>query len=563
MAMKSIAQTEDHEKVLIAAHNHPDDDPKISEVAEMLDDDYLNTTYVERIMHDFTLPPEKLEELEDNEDDDKSTDSEGDASITPEELQQRNNTHPSRNGGDEPEDDENDDESDEFESQWDFENDQLKQTTKIDRIILDSTRKQHRALLYMAAAPHPVSHSEIADAVDAAQPYIYQVDKFHDNDIIVKIDVDAPDRQRPRKLWVLTQPAASALNNYVKRNGASVRDVLEDVPNVTQDGVWEGVKRDYVLTKGHKIDTSNLAIESTLVEPPTEDAADTEPPEIAEDDTDTDTEDDAEAEDEPEDDAEVQAAEAPEPDPSEALEQLAENDNEPAKAFDERSEAKLELEELSKQSDKSAYKCDICSRPFDTYRSAKIHVTLSEEGDHKGHEGDEPGVIEMNEAFLQELAHNSEGHNGSVSVELDTDSVFVREDDDQAEDVREDEENGVPVATDSAEETPRNGRLDTVERGNVTVSGQLDGTGGKGAGNGAKRLREPTTIKNRRVKTTQEQSSDDEATQEPEPSEWAEPEGDEPVAASLSLTKDDAFELIDSDAPEHIRRRVFDAVVER
>lgn len=547
--MKSIAETADQEKVLIAARNHPKDDPTPKDVAETLEDDYLNTSYVERIMHDFALSSERIAELEgeDNEDEDENDneDDSEDASITPEELEHRNS-------GTSREDD--------------TDSDEVVLTTEdeqIDRVIEDATRKQLSALLYMAAAPHPVTHVEVANAADAAQPYIFQVTSFHENDMLAKVSVENRDGPKDRKLWVLTTPAAEALNRYVAENGAHIRDVLEELPNVTEDGEWFAETNDYVLTDEIEVDTSKLAIERTLIEPPQEDVADPEPrvyEDVTEDDKD---EDEDEDETEPEGKTETadEDEDEDEPDATEALEQLAENDNDPAEAFAGNADAKLELEEISKESDEHAYECDICDDPFNTYRSAKIHVTLSEEGDHKGRNGSEPGVVRMNSDFLASLAHNSEGHNGSVSVELDPESVFVRDEDDEDED----EEHGVPVATDAADETPRNGRLDTVERGNVTIAGSFDATGGKEAGDGAKRLRQPTTIKNRRVKGTQEQRSDDEdSTDGSEPTETDTDEvSDERMVATLSLTKDEAFELIESDAPENIRRRVFDAIVER
>lgn len=555
MAMKSIAETADQEKVLIAAHNHPDENPSPKQVADSLDDDYLNTSYVERIMHDFALSPEKREELE-GEKDEEDTDETGD-SITPEELEQRNTTNPLRSG-----DNDEDGDGSEDNSQWDFEKDQLKDRShiesderpvlsaedeRIDRVIEDATDKQLSLLLYMAAAPHPITHLEAADAAAASQPYIFQVTSFHDNDMIAKVDVDEPESQRPRKLWVLTQPAAEGLNRFVEENGRTVRELLVDVPNVNPAGEWTGDTRDYVLTKGLEIDTDALAIGRTLIEPPQEDVEDPEPRVYESDDSDVRDEED---EPEPEDEA---VDEEDEPDPTEALEQLAENDNDPAEAFAGNTDAKLELEEISKQSDKSAYKCDICKEPFDTYRSAKIHATLSEEGDHKGRNGSEPGVVVMNEEFIAELAHNSKGHNGSVSVELDPDSVFVRDEEDEVdeEDEAQEDGHGVPVATDAAEETPRNGRLSTIKKGNVTVTGSVDASSNPFQGIHER----PELARREAEQETQEHRSEDGDSTDGS-------DAGTPVVATLGLTREEAFGLLGSDAPEAIRRRVFDAVMD-
>lgn len=154
-----------------------------------------------------------------------------------------------------------------------------------------------------------------------------------------------------------------------------------------------------------------------------------------------------------------------------------------------------------------AFRCNLCGKGFDCYGDVRDHINDSV-GKHRGRSPQEPGVISANPNLTDSLPTRFQG-----------------------------------AVTTKGDIGPK-----TVRKGNVTTVGSVDATGGKAAGNGAKNLREPTTIQTRRVKTTQSENTDDKD-DERQPFMMAE------------LSREEVFEVLSSDAPESFRRRLYDQIV--
>lgn len=314
--------------------------------------------------------------------------------------------------------------------------------------LLNASEKQRRALAAFELSPEPLSRQDISELLDVGPTYLYHTSVMEDG-LLEKVG------SRNEATWQITDRGSAAVQRFIEERPDQFEEEMAPVPAITRDAAWD--------------DDWDSVYD---VETETDEQEDSEETEVS--------------------DGEFSPV----------------NSRSELFGTGAGAEARKELESISKGRDESAYRCDLCGDPFDTFRAAEMHVNRKADSKHKGRSGNEPGVISVNQQLLAEISHDSNGHNGSVVTECDFD-----------------------VDEETRHNKNRTG-LATYKDGELMLQ-QFQG------------------FQDRPVKTAPARTD-----------ETADAQAiDETVIAQLGLTPSDAFEIISSDASEDLRRRVFNEVL--
>lgn len=465
MATNTEPVTDDQRTVLIAARDHPSDNPSPREVAESIPDPHIKTSYVERIMTDFSLPDESegagAGESEDEDEDNDTGDQKTISAESDVEVEQV------------PED---------LEAAYEG--------------LLTAPARQRQLLAILYCAPEPLPKADIHAILGSSDTYIYQASKVRGPRLIYQVVAEDD-----ANLWGISERGEYVIRRLAKEHPDGLKTELEPIVAITDDWEWNPDWR------------ADLGLEE---ENSSSDGTDTE-------------------------------GEDPVPDEPSETSALAEN-----------REIRSEIEKISQEKGADAFVCTLCEddpKTSQKFQNVRMHATRSKTGRHRGRHGSEPGVVEINHDLMDVRIPSDNGHDGSVSTEMDLEEIF--------DELSSGRVSGAPT------EDENEGADDTEEYA-VTESDDLgrpviDGTSGSFQG-----VHERPAITQQNGSEAVESDDVSAAVNDgysgpAEAHSMPEPQGEstEDAFVEVGMDRETAFDVITSDAPEEFRRQVFDAVADR